>query len=96
MSSNLSLEYVDLSDNLITGVSDISLLKNLQVLKLDNNRLTTLKFCSNLLPSSLKVLMLANNLLTDLNEVSYLSAMSCLETIAVAHNPCVSMTGMSM
>lgn len=31
LSSNLSLEYVDLSDNLIQGVSDISLLKNLQV-----------------------------------------------------------------
>jgi len=67
-----------------------------QVLKLHDNRLKTLKFAPSHLPSSLKALTLANNLLSDLNEVSYLSSLASLESLTIAQNPCVAMTGMSM
>ncbi|XP_065348742.1 centrosomal protein of 97 kDa isoform X2 [Cloeon dipterum] len=96
LNTNTALEFVDVSDNSIKGVSDLSPLKNLQVLKMHDNQLTTLKFGSCHLPSSLKVLTLANNLIDDLNEISYLSNLSSLESITIANNPCVSMTGKSV
>ncbi|XP_059488502.1 centrosomal protein of 97 kDa isoform X2 [Neocloeon triangulifer] len=94
--TNVALEFIDVSENLLKGVSDLSPLKNLQVLKMHDNQLTTLKFGSCHLPNSLKVLTLANNLIADLNEISYLSNLTSLESITIANNPCVSMTGKSI
>lgn len=93
LNSNVKLEFVNLSENSIGSISDISYLKNLKDLLLHGNRISHLRQCDKYLPNCLETLSLAKNNLTDLNEICTLSHLSNLNSISIAENPCVQMTG---
>ncbi|CAH1991339.1 unnamed protein product [Acanthoscelides obtectus] len=93
LNTNTKLEYLDLSENSISYVSDLSYLKNLKELYLHKNKINHLGQCDRFLPSSLTTLTLANNNIADLNEISRLAHLVNLTKISIANNPCVNMTG---
>lgn len=87
------MEHLDLSENSITHISDLSFLKNLKHLFLHKNKINHLGQCDRFLPISLTTLTLANNNIGDLNELSRLGHLVNLTKISIANNPCVNMTG---
>uniref|UniRef100_A0A6P7G1V5 Centrosomal protein of 97 kDa n=1 Tax=Diabrotica virgifera virgifera TaxID=50390 RepID=A0A6P7G1V5_DIAVI len=91
--TNVNLEHLDLSENSITHITDLSFLKNLKELFLHKNKINHLSQCDRFLPTSLTVLTLANNNIQDLNEVSRLVNLVNLTKISMVNNPCVNMTG---
>ncbi|XP_058055745.1 uncharacterized protein LOC131207152 [Anopheles bellator] len=93
LNTNVNLQVLNLSENSITSVSDISFLKNLKELFLNGNRISHLRQCDKYLPQSLETLTLAKNNIFDLNEICTLSHLNNLNSITVADNPCVQMTG---
>ncbi|XP_019549924.3 uncharacterized protein LOC109420075 [Aedes albopictus] len=96
LNTNTSLEYLNLSENSIGIISDISFLKNLKELYLNGNRVAHLRQCDKYLPHSLETLTLAKNNISDLNEMCTLSHLNNLNSITIADNPCVQMTGNSI
>ncbi|CAG2055232.1 unnamed protein product, partial [Timema podura] len=93
LNTNLNLEHLDLSENSISHISDLSYLKNIKELLLHNNHISQLRQCERYLPPSLVTLTLATNNLTDLNEMSHLAHLTNLREFSLANNPCVTMTG---
>lgn len=89
----INLTHIDLSKNIISALTDLSYLTKLQILNLDGNKITTLQNSSTYFPHSLGSLSLADNCITDLNEISYLYGLPCLEQLAIANNPAILMTG---
>ncbi|XP_062545550.1 centrosomal protein of 97 kDa [Armigeres subalbatus] len=96
LNTNTNLEYLNLSENSIGIISDISFLKNLKELYINGNRVAHLRQCDKNLPHSLETLTLAKNNISDLNEMCTLSHLNNLNSITIADNPCVQMTGSSM
>lgn len=68
---NVSLIHLDVSDNHVTAITDLSHLVHLQTLLLHGNKIKTLQVAGRYLPTSLKILSLAENNLEDLNEVLF-------------------------
>nr|XP_022902035.1 centrosomal protein of 97 kDa-like [Onthophagus taurus] len=93
LNTNVNLEHLDLSENSITHIVDLSFLKNLRELLLHNNKIGHLRQCDRFLPTSLITLTLASNNISDLNEISQLVNLKNLNSISIAGNPCVTMTG---
>ncbi|XP_053692008.1 uncharacterized protein LOC128740490 [Sabethes cyaneus] len=93
LNTNINLEYLNLSENSIAILSDISFLKNLKDLYLNGNRVAHLRQCDKYLPQSLETLTLAKNNISDLDEICTLSHLNNLNSITIADNPCVQMTG---
>jgi len=91
LNTNVNLECLNLADNSIGSISDMSYLRNLKELYLHGNRLTHLRQCDKCLPTSLETLTLAKNSINDLNEICTLSHLSNLLSISIADNPCVTM-----
>ncbi|XP_067144842.1 centrosomal protein of 97 kDa isoform X2 [Centruroides vittatus] len=89
----INLTHIDLSKNIISALTDLSYLTKLQTLNVDGNKITTLQNASTFFPHSLCSLSLADNCITDLNEISYLYGLPCLEQLAIANNPAILMTG---
>ncbi|XP_021700503.1 uncharacterized protein LOC5564446 [Aedes aegypti] len=96
LNTNTSLECLNLSENSIGIISDISFLKNLKELYINGNRIAHLRQCDKYLPHSLETLTLAKNNISDLNEICTLSHLNNLNSITIADNPCVQMTGNSI
>uniref|UniRef100_UPI00398EB6D0 centrosomal protein of 97 kDa isoform X2 n=1 Tax=Pristiophorus japonicus TaxID=55135 RepID=UPI00398EB6D0 len=88
----LSLQHLDLSDNNIPLIGDLSKLLSLKILLLHGNTITTLRSASSHLPPDLNILSLAENEIRDLNEVSYLGFLCELEQLSIMSNPCVMVT----
>nr|XP_042903146.1 centrosomal protein of 97 kDa isoform X2 [Parasteatoda tepidariorum] len=84
-----NLTHLDLSRNNITALADISCLTKLQTFHLNGNKISSLTRASTYLPSSICILSLADNLISDLNEVSNLVKLECLEQLTIAGNPCL-------
>ncbi|KAF2904946.1 hypothetical protein ILUMI_01227 [Ignelater luminosus] len=93
LNTNINLEHLDLSENSITHITDLSFLKNVKELLLHSNKIGHLRQCERYLPSSLVTLTLSNNNINDLNEISQLVHLTNLNSISIANNPCVTMTG---
>ncbi|XP_058446142.1 centrosomal protein of 97 kDa [Malaya genurostris] len=96
LNTNTHLEYLNLSENSIAIISDISFLKNLKELYMNGNRVAHLRQCDKYLPQSLETLTLSKNNISDLNEICTLSHLNNLNSITIADNPCVQMTGNSI
>ncbi|XP_055546489.1 uncharacterized protein LOC129730911 [Wyeomyia smithii] len=96
LNTNTNLESLNLSENSIAILSDISFLKNLKDLYLNGNRVAHLRQCDKYLPQSLETFTLAKNNISDLNEICTLSHLNNLNSITIADNPCVQMTGNSI
>ncbi|XP_063809666.1 centrosomal protein of 97 kDa isoform X2 [Pseudophryne corroboree] len=87
-----ALHHLDLSDNNISQIGDFSQLLSLKTLLLHGNNITSLRTASACLPQRLAILSLAENEIRDLNEVSYLAALTDLEQLSIMNNPCVMAT----
>ncbi|NWR69688.1 CEP97 protein, partial [Centropus unirufus] len=87
-----SLWHLDLSDNNIAQLGDLSKLTSLKTLLLHGNIITSLRTAPVCLPQNLNVLSLAENEIRDLNEVSFLAGLHQLEQLSVMNNPCVMAT----
>ncbi|XP_055640849.1 centrosomal protein of 97 kDa [Toxorhynchites rutilus septentrionalis] len=96
LNTNTNLEHLNLSENSIAIISDISFLKNLKELYMNGNRIAHLRQCDKYLPLSLDTLTLTKNNISDLNEICTLSHLNNLNSITIAENPCVQMTGNSI
>ncbi|XP_071957032.1 uncharacterized protein [Antedon mediterranea] len=92
LSACLKLKHLDLSDNSISAVSNISLLTCLKTLLLHGNILTTLRGVPAYFPTSLTTLSLAENEISDITEMSYLCCLTELEQLSIKNNPAVLMT----
>ncbi|XP_058819668.1 centrosomal protein of 97 kDa [Topomyia yanbarensis] len=96
LNTNTNLEFLNLSENSIAIISDISFLKNLKELYMNGNRVAHLRQCDKYLPQSLETLTLSKNNISDLNEICTLSHLNNLNSVTIADNPCVQMTGNSI
>ncbi|XP_075570976.1 centrosomal protein of 97 kDa isoform X2 [Pelecanus crispus] len=92
INSCLSLQHLDLSDNNIAQLGDLSKLTSLKTLLLHGNIITSLRTAPVCLPQNLTVLSLAENEIRDLNEVSFLASLHQLEQLSIMNNPCVMAT----
>ncbi|XP_061222017.1 centrosomal protein of 97 kDa isoform X2 [Neopsephotus bourkii] len=92
INSCLSLQHLDLSDNNIAQLGDLSKLKLLKTLLLHGNIITSLRTAPVCLPQNLTVFSLAENEIRDLNEVSFLTSLRQLEQLSIMNNPCVMAT----
>ncbi|NXP35327.1 CEP97 protein, partial [Leiothrix lutea] len=92
ISSCLSLQHLDLSDNNIAQLGDLSKLTSLKTLLLHGNIITSLRAAPVCLPQSLTVCSLAENEIRDLNEVCFLASLRQLEQLSIMNNPCVMAT----
>ncbi|VDP79881.1 unnamed protein product [Echinostoma caproni] len=72
LEGNINLKHLDLSENCITQLSDITNLRKLTTLLLHGNRISSLEKASNYLPKCLEIFSLASNVLADINEVGVL------------------------
>uniref|UniRef100_H2MBP0 Centrosomal protein of 97 kDa n=1 Tax=Oryzias latipes TaxID=8090 RepID=H2MBP0_ORYLA len=90
--SCVSLQHLDLSDNNISTIGDLTKLAALKTLLLHGNSITTLRTVPAHLPAHLSILSLAENEIRDLNEVSYLASLHELEQLSIMSNPCVMAT----
>ncbi|CAL1273947.1 unnamed protein product [Larinioides sclopetarius] len=91
-----NLVHLDLSRNNISAISDISNLTKLKVLHLNGNKIATLNRASTYFPNCICTLSLADNCLADLNEVSHLVKLHCLEQLTISGNPCLSTEELSL
>ncbi|KAG8189048.1 hypothetical protein JTE90_025483 [Oedothorax gibbosus] len=91
-----NLVHLDLSRNNIAVISDISNLTKLKILHLNGNKIVNLTRASNYLPTSICTLSLADNCIADLNEVSHLVKLHCLEQLTFSGNPCLSSEELSL
>ncbi|KAF8778803.1 Centrosomal protein of 97 kDa like protein [Argiope bruennichi] len=91
-----NLVHLDLSRNNISAISDISNLSKLKVLHLNGNKISTLNRASTYFPTCICTLSLADNCLADLNEVSHLVKLHCLEQLTISGNPCLSTDELSL
>uniref|UniRef100_A0A8C4SRX5 Centrosomal protein of 97 kDa n=1 Tax=Erpetoichthys calabaricus TaxID=27687 RepID=A0A8C4SRX5_ERPCA len=89
MNHCVALKHLDLSDNNISQIGDLSKLSSLKTLLLHGNSITTLRQVPTHLPTGLSILSLAENEIRDLNEVSYLGSLPELEQLSIMSNPCV-------
>ncbi|XP_060226530.1 centrosomal protein of 97 kDa isoform X2 [Meriones unguiculatus] len=92
ISSCAALQHLDLSDNNIPQIGDLSKLVSLKTLLLHGNIITSLRMAPTYLPRSLSILSLAENEIRDLNEISFLASLSELEQLSIMNNPCVMAT----
>ncbi|GFY55862.1 centrosomal protein of 97 kDa [Trichonephila inaurata madagascariensis] len=91
-----NLVHLDLSRNNISAISDISNLSKLKVLHLNGNKISTLNRASTYFPTCICTLSLSDNCITDLNEVSHLVKLHCLEQLTISGNPCLSIEELSL
>ncbi|XP_052014617.1 centrosomal protein of 97 kDa isoform X2 [Apodemus sylvaticus] len=92
INSCTALQHLDLSDNNIPQIGDISKLISLKTLLLHGNIITSLRMAPAYLPRNLSILSLAENEIRDLNEISFLASLSELEQLSIMNNPCVMAT----
>ncbi|THD20138.1 Centrosomal protein of [Fasciola hepatica] len=69
LDGNLNLKHLDLSENCIVQLGDISNLRKLTTLLLHANRITSLENASKYLPHCLEIFSMAGNSLIDIDEV---------------------------
>ncbi|XP_037690936.1 centrosomal protein of 97 kDa isoform X2 [Choloepus didactylus] len=92
INSCTALQHLDLSDNNIPQIGDLSKLVSLKTLLLHGNIITSLRMAPACLPRSLAILSLAENEIRDLNEISFLASLTELEQLSIMNNPCVMAT----
>ncbi|XP_069493416.1 centrosomal protein of 97 kDa isoform X2 [Ambystoma mexicanum] len=92
INSCTSLDHLDLSDNSLSQIGDLSKLIKLKTLLLHGNIITSLHAPSAYLPHSLTIFSLAENEISDLNEISFLASLQDLEQLSIMNNPCVMAT----
>ncbi|XP_054407557.2 centrosomal protein of 97 kDa isoform X3 [Pongo abelii] len=92
INSCTALQHLDLSDNNISQIGDLSKLVSLKTLLLHGNIITSLRMAPTYLPRSLAILSLAENEIRDLNEISFLASLTELEQLSIMNNPCVMAT----
>lgn len=85
---NISLEHLDLSNNCIQILGNLSHLIRLKSLLLHGNLITSFKTEIGYFPVNLLTLSLAENDITDIKQISQLSVLSHLEQLSVMENPC--------
>uniref|UniRef100_A0A1X7VCL3 Protein phosphatase 1 regulatory subunit 7 n=1 Tax=Amphimedon queenslandica TaxID=400682 RepID=A0A1X7VCL3_AMPQE len=82
---NLPIENLDLSSNSIVSVTNLDLLKLLQVVNFSGNQIHSLKGLSH--HSYLSVINMAENQIVGLDEVLHLKDIQSLETLDLRKNP---------
>ena len=87
LGNNRLLTHLDLSNNYLKSVPDLSALTNLSTLLLSGNVVTSLQHVR--FPTSLKSLSLADNDIHDINHMSALTELPHLEQLIVRGNPCL-------
>ncbi|XP_057401471.1 centrosomal protein of 97 kDa isoform X3 [Balaenoptera acutorostrata] len=92
INSCTALQHLDLSDNNIPQIGDLSKLASLKTLLLHGNIITSLRMAPAYLPRCLAILSLAENEIRDLNEISFLASLTELEQLSIMNNPCVMAT----
>ncbi|GIZ01913.1 centrosomal protein [Caerostris extrusa] len=85
-----NLVHLDLSRNNISAISDLSNLTKLKIFHLNGNKISTLNRASTYFPTCICTLSLADNCLADINEISHLVKLHCLEQLTISGNPCLS------
>ncbi|CAI2732364.1 unnamed protein product [Schistosoma spindalis] len=89
LDTNLNLKHLDLSDNYIYELRNLSHLTKLKTLLLHCNHISTLRDGSKNLPKSLEILSLASNMVSNILEVQELSCLSTLSQFSLGNNPCI-------